>query len=211
MHKENKNKKQAAMHTSCPQDMLLSWTCRNVFDPKPCLFFPTILVSLIKETTSVHKFCFSGGFHYNICCHKPLGIHRSLSLCLSLSQTQMKSYPTIRLSLCAKSGVVVSRVAIRWADRLVQHSAVLVGDVALHPKAMQTAELSAALVQLHQCQSWRDLSQCSLLLHFKPQTCLKPLVRLQFLRCMVTLEKHNLYSRAGENHQMICYKLFTML
>lgn len=90
------------MHTSCPQDMLLSWTCKNVFDPKPCLFFPTILVSLIKETTSVHKFCFSGGFHYNICCHKPLGIHRSLSLCLSLSNSDeiLSHYKAV--SLCKR-------------------------------------------------------------------------------------------------------------
>lgn len=113
------------MHTSCPQDMLLSWTCRNVFDPKPCLFFPTILVSLIKETTSVHKFCFSGSFHYNICCHKPLGIHRSLSLCLSLSQTQMKSYPTIRLSLCAKErcGSVKGCHQMSWQAGATQCSA----------------------------------------------------------------------------------------
>lgn len=60
------------------------------FDPNPCLLFPTILVSLIKETASVHKSCFSGGYHCNICCHKPLGIHRSLSQSFSQKDEKKK-------------------------------------------------------------------------------------------------------------------------
>lgn len=84
------------------------------FDPNSCVIFPTILVSLIKETASVHKSCFSGGYHYNICCHKPLGIHSSLSVSLSQKDKKIKGREslsccrTVFLCKTAVSGVATS-------------------------------------------------------------------------------------------------------
>lgn len=128
-----------------PDNGILTW--------KLVSFFPIILVSLIKEMASLHRSCFSRGYHRDICHHRPLGIYGSLSLSLSKRQKgkgQMKPNPAAGPYSCAKQqcqGLLCQPQVSWWVDT-TGCSAMKKHD--LVSQSHETTRIHAALVQWHQ-------------------------------------------------------------
>lgn len=180
-----------------PDNGVLTW--------KVVSFFPKILVSLIKEMTSLHRSCFTGGYHCDICRQKTLGIHRSFFLSPSQKdrkeKVRLNPNPLQVLLLCktAVSGVAVSASdeLMGWYIRVQCHAETW--PCVPKPPGLQNQHCTGAVT---------------------PGLVLEALLVLPLLYCSYQTSapwvhggfgKYNLHSQAGENHQVICYKLFAML